>query len=89
MRYLYVFMKYSLCIQSAAAAAAVALCVAILLLLVQLLLRLFDILCQMANCWFIESDSSVFFLFMQTGFICSVLFGSTVDFTASICLRPR
>ena len=37
-------------------------------------------------CWFIESGSSVFFLFTQTRFTFNVLLGSTVAFTASICL---
>ena len=37
-------------------------------------------------CWFIESDSSVFFLFIQTRYILNVLLGSTVAFTASIFL---
>ena len=57
----------NLCIRSAiAAAAAAALCVATLLLL-QLLL-LFVMVCRMAKLllWSIVSDSSVFFLFIQT-----------------------
>ena len=38
-------------------------------------------------CWFIEeSDSSVFFLFIQPRFIFIVALGSTVAFSASICL---
>ena len=38
--------------------------------------------------WFIESDSinSVFFLFIQSQFIFNVPLGSTIAFTASICL---
>ena len=40
-------------------------------------------------CWFIESDPSVFFLFIQTRFIFYVPLGSTVAFTASICLHPQ
>ena len=68
---------------------ASALCVAILLLLLQLLLlaavrrRVPD---GKICCWFIESDSSVFFLFIQTRYILNVLLGSTVAFTASIFL---
>ena len=56
---------YVLGIQSAAAAAV---CVAILLLLLQQrLLRLLVIVCRMVKlCWFIESDSSVFVLFIRT-----------------------
>ena len=69
---------------------ASALCVAILLLLLQLLLlaavrrRVPD---GKICCWFIESDSSVFFLFIQTRYILNVLLVSTVAFTASICLQ--
>ena len=37
-------------------------------------------------CWFIESDPIVFFFFIQTRFIPHVPLGSTVAFTASICL---
>ena len=37
-------------------------------------------------CWFIESNSSVFFLFIQTRFIFNVPLVSAVAFTASICL---
>ena len=40
-------------------------------------------------CWFIESDPSVFFLFIQTRYIFNVPLGSNVAFTASICLHPR
>ena len=41
-------------------------------------------------CWFIESDPSVFLLFIQTRFIVDVPLGSTcVAFAVSICLRPR
>ena len=54
-------------------------------------LLLFVIVCTMAKfCWLIESDPSVFFLFIQTRFS----FDGTpwqycVAFTASICLYPR
>ena len=41
------------------------------------------------GCWFIESDLSVFFLFIQTGYIFNVPLGGTVAFTASICQYPR
>ena len=37
-------------------------------------------------CWFIESDPSVVFLFIQTRFTSDVPLGSTVAFTTSICL---
>ena len=40
-------------------------------------------------CWFVESDPSVFFLFIQTRFLFDVPLGSTVAFTASICLHSR
>ena len=85
------------CIQSASAAAAVAaLCLAILLLLLQqqcccfLLVFGHRVPDGQIFCWFMESDSSVFFLFTQMWFC----FDGTswqycVAFTASICLRPR
>ena len=79
-----------LCIQSAAAAAAAALCVAILLLLLQRLLLF--IVCRMAETvnsrWFIGSDSIQFFLSLQARLIFNVYvpLGSTVAFTASICV---
>ena len=37
-------------------------------------------------CWFTEFDSSPFLLFIPTRFIFSGPLGSTVAFTASICL---
>jgi len=40
-------------------------------------------------CWLIESDPSVFFLFIQTRLLFNVPLGSTVAFAASICLHPR
>ena len=66
-----------LCMQSTTAA----LCVAILLLL-------FVIECRTAKnvTWLVESDSSVFFLVIEIRFNFYVPLGSTVAFTASICL---
>ena len=40
-------------------------------------------------CWFIESDPSLFFLFIQTRFLFNTPLGSTVAFAASICLHSR
>ena len=40
-------------------------------------------------CWFVESDPSVFFFFIKRDFFFMVPLGSTVPFTASICLHPR
>ena len=42
-------------------------------------------------CWFIESDSSVLFLFIHTRFIFTVLFDSIVAFTAKFLpiMHPR
>ena len=37
-------------------------------------------------CWFNESDSGAFFLFIKTRFFFNVPLGSTVAFTPSICL---
>ena len=37
--------------------------------------------------WFVASDCSVFFLFIQTRYIFNVPLGSNVAFAASICLR--
>ena len=75
-----------LCAQSAvAAAAATVLCVAILLLL-QLLLLAAAVRHRVPDgniCWFIESSSSILFLFIQTRFIFNVPFGSMVAFTTS------
>ena len=47
---------------------------------------LFVIACQMAKLllWFISSDSSVLFLFIETRFNFNVPLGSTVAFTASM-----
>ena len=39
--------------------------------------------------WFIESDPSVFFVLIQNTIYFNAPFGSTVAFTASICLHPR
>ena len=84
----HVFLRTECC--AAAAAAAAPLDVAILLLSLQLLLLAaaarhrmpLDKIC----CWFIESDSCVLFLFIQTRFIFYAPLGITVAFSASICL---
>ena len=81
-----------ICIQSAAAAAAgAALCVALLLMLLHLLAaavrhRVPD---GRTGCWFIESDSSVFFLFIQAQFTFNAPLGSTAALMGSIFLHPR
>ena len=75
-------MTVSLCIQSAAAAAG-ALCVAMLLLAAAVRHGVPD---GKICCWFIDSASGVFYLFVQTRFIFGVLLGCTVAVTASICL---
>ena len=61
-----------MCIHSAFAAAA-ALCVALSILLLLELLLLFAMVCRMAKLlmWFVESDSSVFFHFIQTRLMCA------------------
>ena len=74
-------------IKSAAAAANAALYVAILLFLLQRLL--FVIVCRMAKIVagsFIESDSRVFFLSIQTRFNFNEPVGNAVALTASIFL---
>lgn len=79
-----------LCVKTAAAAAAAGVCVAILLLLRHLLLLPLVLVTvnQMAKTiyWFVESDSSVYFLFIQIRFILYLSLGSNIASTALI--RP-
>ena len=71
------------------------LCVTVLPLLLQLLLLLLlaaavhRVPDSKISCWFIESDSSVFFPFIQTRFFYPPLGSTVVAFTASICRHPR